>query len=265
MDKCQCGEELKVKDSMFYWRGVSFSGLVCEKCNSLFDNPEDSFMQYVEENKMKIPHCDKCGCRIDKDLYNITFQDDKKLMPPIIGEVCSQCFNAVIKQMQHSSVVCNSEKTKEDLPKIIEFDPKIIDLGDVNFIVDYIVSIDGLPNPPDDGTSVLVRLEGRTYLSICVFTCGLWRQLKPLNVGEFRIVSRHSLNIMDFKDNVRHSTMPLNEGSYRFDLPSDGTSWLVLNGNLIQHGTIDLHGISDVYGPLTRKELKGFSTIKTLA
>jgi len=204
---------------------------------------------------MKIPHCDKCGCRIDKDLYNITFQDGKKLMPPIIGEVCFQCFNAVIKQMQHFNVACNSEKVKEDNPKIIECDPNIIDLGNVNFIVDYIVSIDGLPYSPDEGQAILVSLVDSKYPSICEFTRGTWVELDRVVVGEYRILSKHSLNIIDFKDGVRHSTMPLNEGSYSFNNSINGISWLVLNGNLIQHDDVDLDE------PLTRKTLCGFSRL----
>ncbi len=46
-----CQEEMKVKPGMFYWRGKYYSGLVCEKCNTLHDNPEDSFEKAVTETK----------------------------------------------------------------------------------------------------------------------------------------------------------------------------------------------------------------------
>jgi len=46
--KPTCGHAIVVKPSMFHYRGRSFSGLVCETCNSLWDNPEDSFWGYVE-------------------------------------------------------------------------------------------------------------------------------------------------------------------------------------------------------------------------
>jgi len=38
---------LEIKPNMFYWRGKYFSGLVCKECNSLFDNPKDSFKNHV--------------------------------------------------------------------------------------------------------------------------------------------------------------------------------------------------------------------------
>lgn len=42
-----CCEDAKVRQGMFYWRGTTFSGIVCERHNALFDNPEDSFMKHV--------------------------------------------------------------------------------------------------------------------------------------------------------------------------------------------------------------------------
>lgn len=43
----KCGERRMVREGMFHWRGTYFSGLVCEKCNALWDNPDDSFELYV--------------------------------------------------------------------------------------------------------------------------------------------------------------------------------------------------------------------------
>ena len=45
----KCTGKLVVKENMFYWRGRYFTGLVCETCNALWDNPEDSFEDYVRE------------------------------------------------------------------------------------------------------------------------------------------------------------------------------------------------------------------------
>ncbi len=39
----KCGERRVVREGMFHWRGTTFSGLVCEKCNALWNNPDDSF------------------------------------------------------------------------------------------------------------------------------------------------------------------------------------------------------------------------------
>lgn len=38
-----CRIEMIVKLDVFYYKGRFFSGLVCEKCNALYDNPKDSF------------------------------------------------------------------------------------------------------------------------------------------------------------------------------------------------------------------------------
>lgn len=43
----KCGAPQEVRPNMFYWRGRYFSGLVCVPCNSLRDNPEDSFEEHV--------------------------------------------------------------------------------------------------------------------------------------------------------------------------------------------------------------------------
>ncbi len=43
----KCGERRVVRENMFRWRGTSFSGLVCEACNGLWDNPDDSFEAHV--------------------------------------------------------------------------------------------------------------------------------------------------------------------------------------------------------------------------
>lgn len=42
-----CGLAMERRAGMFYWRGQSFSGLVCAPCNSLWDDPEDSFEKHV--------------------------------------------------------------------------------------------------------------------------------------------------------------------------------------------------------------------------
>lgn len=47
----KCGEKLIVLERMFYWRGTYFTGLVCESCNALWDNPEDSFLDHVKNTQ----------------------------------------------------------------------------------------------------------------------------------------------------------------------------------------------------------------------
>lgn len=39
--------QLEVRRNMFYWRGKWFSGLVDPDTNALYDNPDDSFLEYV--------------------------------------------------------------------------------------------------------------------------------------------------------------------------------------------------------------------------
>lgn len=47
-EKCpKCARPLVVMQGMFFWRGKSFSGLVCKPCNALWDNPSDSFEKHV--------------------------------------------------------------------------------------------------------------------------------------------------------------------------------------------------------------------------
>jgi hypothetical protein len=41
------GNKLTRRPNCFYWRGRSFSGLVDEKANALYDDPEDCFMEAV--------------------------------------------------------------------------------------------------------------------------------------------------------------------------------------------------------------------------
>ena len=44
VSKCpKCHDPLVVRQSMFNFRGKSYSGLVCQRCNALWDNPDDSF------------------------------------------------------------------------------------------------------------------------------------------------------------------------------------------------------------------------------
>ena len=47
--KSDCCEELVSKDNMFYFRGKYMAGLVCKKCNALYDNPDNSFLEYVSK------------------------------------------------------------------------------------------------------------------------------------------------------------------------------------------------------------------------
>lgn len=42
-----CEKKMVKKPNMFHWRGRFFSGLVCPDCNSLWDDPEDSFAEHV--------------------------------------------------------------------------------------------------------------------------------------------------------------------------------------------------------------------------
>ena len=41
------GNVLERRESMFYWRGRYFPGLVDPKTNALYDDPEDSFNKHV--------------------------------------------------------------------------------------------------------------------------------------------------------------------------------------------------------------------------
>lgn len=47
----KCGNKMIVKEKCFHWRGIYFSGLVCENCNALYNNPADSFMDHVAQSK----------------------------------------------------------------------------------------------------------------------------------------------------------------------------------------------------------------------
>ncbi len=46
----KCGMEVKLEYNCFFWQGVYFSGWVCEKCNALFENKEDSMFEYIKIN-----------------------------------------------------------------------------------------------------------------------------------------------------------------------------------------------------------------------
>lgn len=70
----KCSNEMVIKSNMFHWRGRYFTGCVCEKCNALYDNPEDSFHKYVglshkplEEKKIELSKNE------DSDLNNLSF------------------------------------------------------------------------------------------------------------------------------------------------------------------------------------------------
>lgn len=45
--KCKCGKEFVLKENMFYWRGKYFTGYVCEECNALYENKEDSMFDHI--------------------------------------------------------------------------------------------------------------------------------------------------------------------------------------------------------------------------
>jgi len=48
----KCGSTLVRKPNMFFWRGTWFQGLVCEVCNSLWDDPEDSFIAHITSTEL---------------------------------------------------------------------------------------------------------------------------------------------------------------------------------------------------------------------
>jgi len=67
-----CNTKLVVKERMFHWRGKDFSGLVCEPCNALYDNPEDSFEDYVKTFDQRMMHkCIQCGGPLSKNRKKI--------------------------------------------------------------------------------------------------------------------------------------------------------------------------------------------------
>lgn len=39
----KCGGAFERRADQFFWRGKFFHGLVCAPCNSLWDDPDDSF------------------------------------------------------------------------------------------------------------------------------------------------------------------------------------------------------------------------------
>ena len=48
----KCGEALEVRGEMYYWRGNSYSGMVCKPCNALWDAVDDdgktfNFIEHV--------------------------------------------------------------------------------------------------------------------------------------------------------------------------------------------------------------------------
>ena len=48
---CKCGRAFEERPNQFHWRGRSFSGLVCSECNSLWNNPRDSFLAHVSSRE----------------------------------------------------------------------------------------------------------------------------------------------------------------------------------------------------------------------
>jgi len=54
MKNCKkCGDVLKIRNEMFHYGIRSFTGLVCQGCKALWDNPDDSFFDYLKT--MEIP------------------------------------------------------------------------------------------------------------------------------------------------------------------------------------------------------------------
>ena len=49
----KCSHQLVRKPEMFYWRGRFFHGMVCEECNALYDDAEDSFFEHVLDQHNK--------------------------------------------------------------------------------------------------------------------------------------------------------------------------------------------------------------------
>lgn len=47
--KCKCGSECVLKKNMFNWGGKNFTGFVCERCNALWENMEDSMFSHIYE------------------------------------------------------------------------------------------------------------------------------------------------------------------------------------------------------------------------
>jgi hypothetical protein len=48
VERCpKCHEPMVRRQEKFFWRGRFFSGLVCVPCNSLWDDPDDSFEEHV--------------------------------------------------------------------------------------------------------------------------------------------------------------------------------------------------------------------------
>jgi len=47
----RCKTPMVSRDKSFYWRGRHFKGLVCDTCKSLYDDPTDSFLEYVRSQR----------------------------------------------------------------------------------------------------------------------------------------------------------------------------------------------------------------------
>jgi hypothetical protein len=45
----KCGVPLVPTPGTMYYRGRWFAGLVCTTCNALWDNPDDSMLEYARE------------------------------------------------------------------------------------------------------------------------------------------------------------------------------------------------------------------------
>ena len=45
--RCPKGHIMEPQNDTMYYRGRYFAGLVCEDCNALFDNPDDSMYAFA--------------------------------------------------------------------------------------------------------------------------------------------------------------------------------------------------------------------------
>ena len=49
-----CGDSCVLKDGMFFLHGKYFTGYVCEPCNALYQNPEDSMFKQEKQRLKKM-------------------------------------------------------------------------------------------------------------------------------------------------------------------------------------------------------------------
>ena len=58
----KCGSVFERRPEQFHWRGQFFHGLVCVTCNSLWDDPDDSFEAAVIASSNEAPPKHKWPC-----------------------------------------------------------------------------------------------------------------------------------------------------------------------------------------------------------